>query len=616
MVCKYCGAENEEGSLFCCTCGKRIGSGDAEENRGTVEMEGAEPAGSDTDAETSEAETDHTAEAAGPASNQAPGTAGQTSGPEPEMTGPVPDHAPFSAEPADGGKGSAQKWLPLILLAAVAVVALVLLLGRLLADSLPGGGKDAQAVPLWACVDGQDTAYIQFANGKHSRIEDAESAAVTPDRKLVVVLDTAKDLYVTDAGLKNKTPVAEEVDYFNIHDRVITYRAKDGTYLYRCDKKESVRLSKEDCDGFCFSEKGGNLLYGMGSSIYLLTDSMKEPEKIGKFDEDWKPLYLSDDGSVAYWALDTGNSEGRDNTYEIYSFRKGERNKVCKYDAVFFPNLMFNKSQSYGILAQHDRESLYVLDKKGNAVKVGFGNPLDLRKGYIYTAKTSFYEDESSSFPGMYFAVQGNDDKTSRLYYVDKKGEREKVMSDIEGDWCVADGYLYYMTDDELHCAKLNGESVTKDERIAADIDRWLSARDGYIYYVRDIEKDKNGNEFGTVYVYKKGKKTVKVSSDVWLKEAFFSPDGKTVYFFKDPNKYYDNATLYRSEFGRKTAVRIADSVCLSGISDGTGNTYENLLGDRFTFYREIDKQDYHWMFYNGKEAFSMVEGLRSEDLN
>lgn len=573
MICGYCGAENEDGSMFCAVCGKKIG----------------------------EEAVSHEEVAAEHIIDKLP---------EPEQ---LEENEP--AVPSEEKKEPKKIKLPVII-CAVAVVCI--LLAVFLVNKAGIGisiGKSGKSVntPLWACIDSQDTAYIQFANGNHIKIDDVKEAAVTPDRKWVVVLDTTDELYITDPGVENKTRIAEKVKRFNIHDNVISYSTEEEWYIYRYAANETIRLSKEEISASYVSAKGGNFLYGGDDSVYILTKTMKEPEKIGKYDTGWKPLYISDDGSIAYWAvIQEDDYSGDENTYEIYSYMGGERNKVCTFDASFYPNLMFNESGSYGILALHDKESLFIIDKKGTAMKVGFGNPLNLYRGNIYTDKISFYDDRSSSFPGMYFAVRANDDKTSNLYYVDKNGEREKVISGISDDWCIHDGYLYYVIDDELRYARLDRAVLKNDERITSDIDKWLIGNDGYIYFIKDYDEDKNGYEFGTVYVTKSGKEAVKISSDVWLKDFYSSDDGKTLYFYKDPNKNHDSATLYKYSYGKSAPERISDSVLLSGLSDGTGGS----LDSTFTYYRQIDEQDYQWMYYDGKNSIKMVEGLRFYDLN
>lgn len=565
VICSFCGAENEEGSQFCYACGKQMGE--------------------QTDSLTN----------------------------DPVNKGKDNNHDLAGFIESVSGKYKEKKKLkigkgPII---AAVVIVLVLAAGFIFRDMIFQIFNAEDNTFMYAYVDSDDTAFLPLMNGDYVKINDAKTAIFTPDRKRIVVEDIANRLYVTDPKLTDKTVVADDMKNGEVKladDTGVMYVDNGSTYMYRYSGGDPIKLS----DGYIndYLIKDGNLLYKNDKSIYILTKSAAEREKIGGYDNECDLLNISKDGKKAYWTTEDSSEE---DVYNVYCYSNGEKVKICSYSSEYSPKLIFNDSETYGILGSSGAEAFYVVDDKNDVMKVGMGNPTFINSAALFCEQGFIFEDKSSAFEGLYILAVGSNDAFN-LYYIDNKGEREKVLTDVK-DMCIRNGHIYYRSDDEMRCAKLNGAVLKNDKKIASDVDNIITSYGKYVYFSKDTYTSNNGIEFLSLYAYSNGNEPVKIADEV-IKELRFSADGKTVYYFRDPDSDFkgsnNSATLYKYTYGKNKAVKISDSVCCGKIYDGTENDKykRNEISDRFIYYKKIDHNDYQWMYYNGKDSILMVPQL------
>ena len=616
MYCPFCGAKNDDDSIFCAECGKKIDDDVIEE---TSEDEAERYFDSEDEEEEQYVpqqevvyEQDETPEfehvpmgqpRKKPSSRKKKKTAGSLS----RATGK-----------ALNGINGKKKVLPII---AAIFGLVIIILGVALFTSGIGSDDSEKREPFYGITDSGETAFVALLNGNHVKIDDVAGACVTPDRKRIVVISNSRELYYTDASLKNKVMIEDDLKdgrIVNVSDECVIFQKNEDYYVDRYSNEDPIRLATTYLEGLIV--KKGNILYETEGNIYLLTRSSNEREKIGSYDGEGSLLYLSKDGKKAIW-VESDTSES--NKYNVYMYRNGEREKLCSPSTRSIPNLEMNQAETYGLLGGNGEDSFYVIDMNGDVNKVGMGNPV-FSMASVFTSKERLSEDTSSSFPGVYVTVRNDPDSPNcALYYVDKSGEREKVISDIKS-LSIRNGYLYYVVDDELRIARLDGCNLKKDEKIAHDVEGVIPVNGDCVFFAKDAHESNDGTVYGTIYVSKNGNDPVKVSDDAVLDTVYASADGRTLYYFIDPD--YDtqsqvrSASLYKYVFGKKKSEKIADSVCVNALKDGTeddhidsANGYR--LNDRFTYFEKIDHNDFQWRFYDGKNSITMVEGLGSESV-
>ncbi|MCR5735469.1 MAG: zinc ribbon domain-containing protein [Lachnospiraceae bacterium] len=646
MKCIQCGAEIEDGSIFCSKCGKPTG----------IQPAGGEPAGGqDVNMQQMNGQQAGADTSMQPDFDLDQTVSVRVAPPEGAQAGEIPadekkidiltgdNHADSRRFKRPGGSDAMRRkrrdeaddfeerenklfgFKPGVLIGVIAAVVVVCVIIGLMSK---GGNKASVSsrdeIAVTACVDNNDTAYIPLMNGKHVDIDDVTSAMISPDRNTIVVLDKSGELYTTDPAKKNKKVVEEELEnggFSYVDNDCVIYTKDNKSYIYRYGDEEPIALGDGVIDG-SYKVNGGNLLFSMDQKVYLLTRDLTDKEKIGSYDYGCRTLYISKDGKRMYWA-----QEEDTNSYKIYTYKNGDREQICTYSSPYYPEIYFNADETYGLLGSSHGETFYILDSKGNATKVGMGNPLIFYAFRLFTANGYLIDDTSASFQGAYVVVDGGENAEFKmdydelnLYYINKKGEREKKMMTGLSELSIQNGLLYYLEDDELHCAKLSGPEVKKDDRIAQDVDYLIDARGNNVFYITDSYTS-GENEYWTIYVSERGGDPVKVRDEVYGVGYYISADGNTLYYFSEPDNSaqnsYASATLYKYDVSKKKSEKISDSVCIGMLSDGKNRIGSNsrILDDSFIFYKQVDSDDIHWIYYDGKKCNAMVEGLESDNL-
>lgn len=557
MFCGYCGTEIEEDSKFCPVCGKSVD--DVFDEAEQEQIENSEI---------------------------------KSSKPERGKGKPINSKVLISA---------------IVLAVVVGIIVFII-------NSEFSNNDNLRNVSLNACVDSDDTAFLQYMNGNHISVNDVNSAYTTPDRKKIAVCDVNGELYIADSECNNKQTFSEKGSIIHVEDDYLIYRSDDEIFRYLYQANESVKMCNAESFDYMTSDINNHILYHNEDSVFLLKGESSEPDKIGKYDIYYAGslLHIDDEGSEAYWT-----QENDDGNYDIYLYANGDRNKILTYSSPSVPRMMFNESKTYALLGADYAKTMYLIDNNGNTSKISMGNPIVFSENYIFTPKGHLKGDKSSSFPGAYVPTYDNDNNGFNLYFVDKKGEREKIISELS-DLYINDNHLYYISDSDLRYAKLSEATLDKDSKITADVDSMVGHINNYVYIIKDSDYDNDGNRYGTLYVCKGGNEPSKISAEVWCSSFYLSHDGKTVYYFQDPDKGYDSGTMFKYSYGKKSSDKVSDFVCVYYINDGLANNMigTNLLNRSFTYFRKNDTNDFDWIYYDGSNNTPMVKGLSSYDLH
>ncbi len=588
MFCPYCGAENEADSQFCFACGKNIG----------------EQIYSDAETENPlKTEDDKKADSIQIVSCVKKGK--------------------------DILKNCRISKITMVAVIVLAAVAAVLILGSSVKNGISKISGSGDNVTLKKDGDSDDIVILPLMNGKYVEIKNVEYAYITPDRKKIVAKDISDKLYITDTDQKSKNVIENDLGegyVRTVEDDFVIYIKDDNTYMYRFEGGEPFRLTGGQI-GECLV-RSGNLIFWQNEGLYLLKKSASEKEKVTTFDSNCSFLHFTKDGKRIYWC----EKDSSDEKYDVFCYTNGEKTKICSYSSSTAPDMNFNENESYGILVKANAESFYIIDNKGNTTKVGMGNPIIYDIDTFFTAEGPLRFDKSSSFKGLYTIADttnaGGEEmfyhEKATLYYIDSNGEREKMLSDISG-LQIRNGSIYYLKDDELKYAKLDGPEIKKEKKIADDVNRLDGSKGDYIYFLKDKYKSNNGKYFATLYMCKDGNEPEKVCDEAYLSTCYPSEEGKTLYFFKDPdsdkNSYYDCASLYKYTYGQQKAEKIADSVCCDMLYDGTNNDTNKSynffeINDSFVYYKKIESNDFQWMYYDGKKSISMISQIEPDRID
>ena len=551
MFCPNCGAEIEDDAVFCSDCGTRL-----------QDMENAGPDVADQTVNTAE-ETDGVY--------------------------------------ADGGrkKRGKKRKAPVIILilvpiaAAAAAVVLLIMKGLItLPGKLGSTSKLNRNNYITAAVDEDGKAYIPTMDGKTIEISgDIQKAAMTPDRKRIVVLQENGTLYITDSGQKDKNKIARDVQGFGIvQDEGFCYADEDGkTHRYLFKDESDVNLgeiSRSKCSDINF-----HIAYVNDKGVYLLSGDSDEKVKLGNYKGSCSILAVNDDGRTVYW--EDVLAEGNKHETNVYKNVGEEKTKIGTfttgenyYSSTFVTQ---NLDQSYAVIYKPDTEGIYIVSGE-DAVKV----KLTPQYG-IYTENTAVAIDSADSFSELYTLTADGE-----LYCIDPEGEKEEILSDVT-DFGIEDHILYYLdTDEQLRRAEVSGTEITNDEKIAKNVSGILNHLNGYVYFYK-AEDSEDGAD---LYVYKEGKNQLHIASDVYTNYTRYTEDQKTIFYLKD----YDSDTmagkLYSYSYGDKEDQKIASEVRYGSFySSGIRYIDEHSLIYRKYQYEEDGTTVYDWYYYNGRKS-------------
>ena len=521
--------------------------------------------------------------------------------PDYEQTPEQPDESNLYTENTEAQKP--KKKLPLPLIIGAAVLALALVVGGIfVVRALIGGGSSDQTAIVVSRENEDGAGFIPLFDGSCIKIkEDVKIAAITKDKKHVIVLTNDGDLYVTDKDLSSKTRIADEVgSVYTLQNSGVIYRDDENVcYRFRFRDGEKTELGKDA--SFVNGPETLTTLYKCDGKIYLLTEKSDDAERIGSIDGSATMLAVSDDGKLAIWAATkSGESE-----QTIYVYENGEKAKIGT--ASGSPRAYFTKDQKLAII--YNSELLWMKQPGKDAVKVKLSASVNSN---FFTTKGEFSDSNRSD--AKYLYVLGSNDG---VYCIDQDGSRDRVLTKVV-QFVVANGFIVYLNEDgELYSAKINGAEVSKEIKIASDVNIVESAQDGeYIYYIRDYD---SGTNTGVLYCNKVGtEKTKKVASDACCRSysggggyiyAWYSLTGDAILFLKDAeriqNTYTTAGTLYTWSFGREKTVKIANDVINFAFSSGHVNDVDP---SSFVYLKYISANSdgdilCDWFYYNGSDS-------------
>lgn len=352
------------------------------------------------------------------------------------------------------------------------------------------------------------------------------------DGKTAAVSTLEGELYfINKSGISK---VADSVKSFVLSQAgqgIVYIDEDDFLFLYSIKDKKSVKIEEDVATkGMCISPDGKTVLYTIldegeegESSVDLYLYKGKKSDKLGS---NLVPIAVSNSAKYVY-------SYNNENDSLYVSSGTGERTKLA---ADIGAQFLFNKDNTQiGFTADG---KAYVSVKGGDKVKVSNSSlspVLPLATGETLRSNglgTSISIAVNDLLEMVYMDISGD------LYYIDKKGESDKITGNVFSVNMSADGKTLYYLKTSGTLFKTEVKDYSEPLELAEDVARFVITPDGqYAYYIDDSDS----------LWAKKGKKdAVRIADEV---SDLVATSKNTVLFISD---YSNNSgILYSSKNGK-----------------------------------------------------------------
>lgn len=473
-----------------------------------------------------------------------------------------------------------------------------------------------------AKIDREGTAYIPLNDGTTIELRgQIVRATLTQNRKYIIALEKDGLLYY----VKVDAPTEKHVISNEVSE--VTATRAEGLLYLDANKELHRFLFEVDEDyvigtaiAYKVADHSLTVLSADGDGYIYVTEATKElTDKIGSFEKDEILLKgISDDGTTALWVEKQKSTSWRNknNTYWTYLYAEGERNYLGETSNTSeSTRLRFNADQSVACVINIYENTVFLKYPGEDYITVKLVKPTSVST--IYTENCNLEDDPGTVEKGIYVLV--DNDTGSDLYYIDRTGDREKVISKVE-EFLTAKGRIYYRTEDnELYTATLDGYNLLDEEKLSNEVHMFKISEDGNtVFYVKNIDKD----SLGSLFYWQVGdEKSQKISSECYNYTAtiygytFYLPyfylgaDGETVYYYESrqeaANGYLDIGVLKKMTIGGEPE-RVATDVIINTLSSGRADGVIDPNYARFEKYLYIDEEylsQVDWIWFDGEET-------------
>lgn len=374
------------------------------------------------------------------------------------------------------------------------------------------------------------------------------------------------------------------------------------------------------------SDKGSALLYYQTSdsgksSLFLVKPNSSESELVTSTSRSISLVGVNSSGTICAW-LETEEKE-----HTLYFYANGEKEKVLTCEDSYMRYYMsFNEAEDMAILRSYVNNEIAIWTQADGIQKVKLPDPTS----YMLFTEQGSFRNIPNVTPKTFYVGTSLDLYLYNLYAVGTDGSREKLASNIT-DAEVCQGQLYYIKEDgTLYTGKLSDSKLSEETRIADGVcDMVVSPNGKMVVYARDGGSD----QLAAIYCYTVGQnKPVRITPegycsythykyieyDSYNMPAYFSADGKSIYYFNDPYQVDDSGTytttLMQYTISKEESTRIASDVLPQ--LDATYNRGYVVDSNAIRYKRFVENDEelgniYDFVLWNGKENTVLARDLK-----
>lgn len=474
--------------------------------------------------------------------------------------------------------------------------------------------------------------YLPLDDGECVEIQaDGEilTAAISPNRKYLLVRKNNGQLYVTDIRQKDKKVITEACTSSRVHpsNEAVSFQAEvmGEKHVMRYTFADSRLTDLGAAEVGKFSEHQ-TAVVGMsdGAMCLLLPDSEETLRYPGVGNEEIRFLDLPDDGSTVIWTEETDQFLMQ-NLYTLGADGQAQLIGPLKDRGLVYTD--FSKDNQLCLVAPLEVEHLYLKDGSGQWRYIEL--PGDLKNETAVFETDAGPLDQANAADIHYFYMRcGN-----QLCAVSTDGTVTVMRTSVR-DFDIVDGVLYYSdVQKDIYAANLNGAEVSDDEKILSGMDTFAVSPGGQYLYGMYVHSDDEKVRSLSVYPLHEENPEETVLSETIYADAhvYLSADEECAFYIQDIEKagessnYMGTLMMYRADTKETTVIDqdVYKNTMVNGREQTILSEYGHSLAGIGSFvslhgnlmYKkkpEADTTGYrnHWYYYNGSERVLMAEDL------
>lgn len=462
-------------------------------------------------------------------------------------------------------------------------------------------------------VDGDGKLIIVKSDMTVEKVNADAVAGFTTDsyhKNRIVYQDSDENIFYLD-GDNNKVKMASEGKLGSVSFQDIGLYS-NGTTTAIYDFGTGKKAENYQLNSAAFSPNGEHTMLGLLKSAKMLEDGEQgiysyNNGELDRLDREGDgfcfPLVAFNNGAYIYAYFEEKGSGFTDSKFDLM-FSHGEKTEKL-FSTEFSPenlqgvmNADGTQALGYGDMGLYrftddGKYEKLIGSKKGTVKEIIFSkSEKKVMENYI-VYEWPFLETCRTDLHEFYFVV--NENENNVLYYMDDKGNYDKVLESIDiGE--SAGEYYYFSEDGNFSRIKLDGNIAVEKEKIANAISYFCVEPGGKnAYYVKNEALYKfNGNE-----------ENEKICSVEDIKQMYFSENGKDFVFLESTG--YSGGDLFVIKNGEKSKVASDVYIIFPTRQQGT------------MFYVDLNKLLF-WNSSKGEESALMLgneEGVEqiSEDI-
>ncbi len=473
--------------------------------------------------------------------------------------------------------------------------------------------------------------FIPLDNGQCIQIAEKEGitfAAISPNRRHIVVLLDNDELYVTDGRQKNKQVVSKNCKSSRVYpsDEAISFQEEINgeKHFLRYTFADGKAVDLGACTVGRASENGTAEAGISDGALCLLTaDSGEVVRYPGVGHDEIRLLAVSDDGSAVIWTEETDNFL----LQKLYTLgADGTAQLLGDITVRGMASANFSKDEQLLLVTSEQVNHLYLRDGSGQWKRVELPGDLKNETAVYQTDAGLLHQVNADEIHYIYLRC-GN-----QLCALSTDGTVTVVRSSVR-DFDILDGMLYYSdTQKDIYASKLSGTEVTEETLLLQGVDAFAVSESGnYLYSFYVHPEDEKVRSVSAYPLHEEHPAETMLTENIQGDaNVFLSADDDRVFFVDDfrkagENNYMGTLRVYHGDrketeiidedVYRNTLINGKDYVLVSEYAQSTKG-----IGKFVSFHGDLmykkkpeantDGYVFDWYYYDGAEPVCMASDL------